>query len=1073
MSEDAMLHNPRPLKRICLSTPIDPNLNLSQSDPQHHPPPPPSSSNPGLSMPVRRNGASHPMIPPSQLRITSCPCLVPTEPPEVFEDQHTEPNLSSKSSSQNNENQTRTSSHPHPPHSEPPDMTSSGQAVASVSGLISESLEEFDPDHEDWDELNDWKDYEQADIEILDEVDAQPLQLGKPDEGDIFYNPPSNSKISSLNLPPIPISRDPPQSPEHNSSRGSSSPTRSVRPALEPPTRTTSLFTTGHQQPIVFRNAGSSSFGNVLPFRAPSKIANHTISTDPPPPPEPRLTQDVPLLGFKTGHGRTVTPPSKHAVQNALDGLTSADFMSSSPDRSEHLPDSPTPHTRALNGPSVSTSPKRFGPKDNVQHDRHKDVDYNLPTKLSFVDEENSNLEAHSHIDETSISHTRLPPLQVIRSPRRILANVSNHHPYTRPTSPVTPRTPMTNMSKFAMPAALSTIQRYRPDPSTVNPPRVASRCVGLTPQSVQLSKTVKHTGLKTFVTPFKVNLRPGLNAASAPRLGPLNGKINPETMPTNHDSPNFRTTNMSRRSISCRKSVIDIAPFFASGRQSIVHWLGPPKSYTPRQLFTLGVPESIVFMTAKSAKLWHFNSLSDEPFGPIQALGELYKSGCLPSKASPEWLALNWEMIIRKFSGMIRWLPSCRSRLWNPTSVVQQLKYRYEREFNYGHRSAVRLMLDNECPLGAPVCLFVSSIKSSRNFLEGKAKWNANESMTDCQLELSDGWYKINCVIDATLFRAISNGRIKVGHKLAIGGAILRSSSLNKSNKSNVDEVVVDEPELMLEGNSTARARWSETLGFRVHPWFASLRSLSSDGGRVSMMDIVILRMFPSMFIDENNPYNRWGEEEEIENQAAWEALRQTEVELISQERNEEYLKLIHTRDLIDDTFANRVEGNSSPKKNETSIHIPLIEFDVDDIIEGLLDGTMNGLHLKKYSIDQLRELLEGIKSMVEQFQRSGPDELQKTLNERVPLRKIREVCTLRIKDFQSFSHTSNQRTAQLLIQDVTKLEEGFLKEGQRYWVQNVQPQKNIRWDAKMERVELLLCTRRDTKWRWIKTDE
>ncbi|EGG11618.1 uncharacterized protein MELLADRAFT_76689 [Melampsora larici-populina 98AG31] len=943
MSEDLMVHDPRPLKRICLSSPIDPNLNLSPSEHQPIQSNLPSSSSPGLSIPVRRNGASHPMIPPSQLRITSCPCLTgPTGPTEAFDEEHTEPNLSSKSSSQANEDQTRRSQ-PRPPHSEPVEMTSSGQGLASVSGLISEPMEDFDADHEEWDEMNDWKDYEQTDIEILDEVDNQNLQLGKPDEGDIFYNPPSNSKISSLNLAPIPISRDPPQSSGHHSSRDGSSPTRSVRATLEPPTRTTSLFTTGHQQPIIFRNAGSSSFGNVLPFRAPSKITKHTISSVHPPP-EPRLTQDVPLLGFKTGHGRTVTPPSKHAVQNALDGLTSADFMSSSPDRSEHLPDSPTPHTRALNGPPVSTSPKRFGPKNIVQHECNKDGDYNLPSKLSFVDEENSNLEGQ--------------------------------------------------------------------------PPR----------------------------------------------------KIRMHDLSTDANA----LVSLQWRSISSRKSVMDLAPFFAPARQSIAHWLGPPKSYTPRQLFTLGVPESIVFMTAKSAKLWHFNSLSDEPFGAIQALGELYKSGCLPSKATPEWLALNWEMIIRKFSGMIRWLPTCRSRLWNPASVVQQLKYRYEREFNYGHRSAVRLMLDNEAPLGAPVCLFVSSIKSSRNFLEGKATWKANESMTDCKLELSDGWYKINCVIDATLFRAISNGRIKVGHKLAIGAVSLRSSSLNQSNPSRVvNELSVDEPELVLEGNSTSRVRWFETLGFRIRPWFSSLRSLSFDGGRVSMMDILILRMFPCLFIDEENPYNRWGEVEEIENQAAWESSRQIEMERISQERNEEYQSLISTRDLINDMFLNRSEGNISPKKNETDSNLPCIDFDVDDVIEGLLDEKMNYLDLKKYSMDELSEVLDGIKSMVDRFERSGPDELQKTLNERVPLRKIRKVCTLRIQDFHSFRYTSNQRTAQLLIQDVSQLNEGLLKEGQRYWVQNVQPQKNVRWDARLERVELLLCTRRDTKWRWIKTDE
>lgn len=82
------------------------------------------------------------------------------------------------------------------------------------------------------------------------------------------------------------------------------------------------------------------------------------------------------------------------------------------------------------------------------------------------------------------------------------------------------------------------------------------------------------------------------------------------------------------------------------------------------------------MYMNLRSAGLWHFDAFS-KPFGAIQALGQLYRSGCVPTKATPEWAALQWGLILWKLSGMIRWKPDCRSRLWNSDSAVQQLKYR------------------------------------------------------------------------------------------------------------------------------------------------------------------------------------------------------------------------------------------------------------------------------------------------------------------------------------------------------------------------------------------------------------
>jgi breast cancer 2 susceptibility protein len=83
-----------------------------------------------------------------------------------------------------------------------------------------------------------------------------------------------------------------------------------------------------------------------------------------------------------------------------------------------------------------------------------------------------------------------------------------------------------------------------------------------------------------------------------------------------------------------------------------------------------------VVFMNAKSAAIWSFNALT-EPFGAIQALGELLQAGCVIGRSTPKWLANHWGLVIWKLAGMVRWQPDCLPRVWNPANVVQQLKYR------------------------------------------------------------------------------------------------------------------------------------------------------------------------------------------------------------------------------------------------------------------------------------------------------------------------------------------------------------------------------------------------------------
>ena len=71
----------------------------------------------------------------------------------------------------------------------------------------------------------------------------------------------------------------------------------------------------------------------------------------------------------------------------------------------------------------------------------------------------------------------------------------------------------------------------------------------------------------------------------------------------------------------------------------------------------------------------------------------------------------------------------------------------------------------------------------------------------------------------------------------------------------------------LKLSANSTTLAHWDEKLGFkRVRP-FATLRSLSPDGGHIFAIDIIVLRKYPMIFretMKDGTTINRNEQEEE-----------------------------------------------------------------------------------------------------------------------------------------------------------------------------------------------------------------
>ncbi|WAR52130.1 hypothetical protein PtB15_1B569 [Puccinia triticina] len=640
---------------------------------------------------------------------------------------------------------------------------------------------------------------------------------------------------------------------------------------------------------------------------------------------------------------------------------------------------------------------------------------------------------------------------------------------------------------------------------------RISNRIhIGLTPQATsrRASREGKAQEPRSFVTPFKKKLEPmpgqPVSLCTPARTAFYPAQETPSADPSRRSVMYIDpVTPFGRQGSSGGKpqSVFDLS---TRSRQKIpmAQWLASPKGYSARHLLSLAVPESVVYMTAKSAAIWTFNAFT-EPFGALQALGELLHAGCSISRCSPKWVANHWALIVWKLAAFVRWQPDCLSRVWKPSNAVQQLKYRYEREFVRGDRPVLQRILENDCPPSMPMCLVIVGIVR-RSSPSSSSAIQGGPTVPEI-LELSDGWYRIKAHLDPVLLRVLRRGGLRVGFKLAISGATteapppVATTALNKTPGEKKKRAPVKETEdegedeacLYLEGNATARARWHEPLGLRPRPWIAALRSLSHDGGRIPLLDIVIVKLFPPMFVDQEGRMGRWGIAEENMLQLAWEKEREKEADNVAQEQEKELEKIQLVADLVATVHAAKSDGKRRSSGGDKSAEeerssLEDAAFDADDLCEELLEDEVSSDALTHLSGAQLVQLRESAQRRYDAFRSTAADEGRKMLDMRVPPRRTRHVQQLSVIDF----HVSNaaSRTTmtmagrlvgQISVQDLSLLPEQFLKEGCRYWVENLQPSRSARWDvcartktARPELREINLSTRRDTRWTSIALD-
>ncbi|KAJ0653655.1 putative breast cancer type 2 susceptibility protein [Helianthus annuus] len=322
-----------------------------------------------------------------------------------------------------------------------------------------------------------------------------------------------------------------------------------------------------------------------------------------------------------------------------------------------------------------------------------------------------------------------------------------------------------------------------------------------------------------------------------SPFKKPRNSKFIP---PLNKNSALVSTGTMPKISEgSCCKTRVSTRYPFQFTRKYIKEYLGePPFLHNGFE----NVPEWLRKINSENADKHMFKDESGlKCIGLDSFFHMLAQSRC--SILSKEWVANHYRWIVWKLACYERcYSAKFYGKLLTASNVLEELKYRYEREVNNAHRSALKRILEGDAPASSPLVLCIASIKFKCNSEPDIEPSNATESSS---IELTDGWYSIKALLDELLLKQLFSGKLFVGQKLRICGASLSGwnapvSPLEASRMIS----------LCLHINGTYRANWADRLGFCKSGCAPlAFKCIKGSGGVVPNTLVGVTRIYPVLY--------------------------------------------------------------------------------------------------------------------------------------------------------------------------------------------------------------------------------
>ncbi|XP_045529374.1 breast cancer type 2 susceptibility protein-like [Pieris brassicae] len=205
-------------------------------------------------------------------------------------------------------------------------------------------------------------------------------------------------------------------------------------------------------------------------------------------------------------------------------------------------------------------------------------------------------------------------------------------------------------------------------------------------------------------------------------------------------------------------------------------------------------------------------------------------------------WIENHLKLIIWKLLSYEIKYPNACYKACSMKKVMEQLKYRYDRELYNVQRPAFRKILErDDTPTKTMVVCVVGF------YINGVYVSSVANSTDPIELLLTDGWYCIKACVDRLLTNYVCQGKVSVGTKLVIHGAELVNCDQGMSPWEDTSSV-----RLRLFGNSTRRARWDATLGYHSNAAILTqLSAVKADGGKVSKLRVFVTRVYPTLYVE------------------------------------------------------------------------------------------------------------------------------------------------------------------------------------------------------------------------------
>ncbi|CAH8365458.1 unnamed protein product [Eruca vesicaria subsp. sativa] len=286
-------------------------------------------------------------------------------------------------------------------------------------------------------------------------------------------------------------------------------------------------------------------------------------------------------------------------------------------------------------------------------------------------------------------------------------------------------------------------------------------------------------------------------------------------------------------------KRVLSTRPEEGSPRIYIKDYFGIRPTATTK----MDVPEHVRRIKSSNADKYVFGDVSSSSVvGAETFLHMLAESGAFSQRASREWVTNHYRWIVWKLACYETYYPAkCRGNFLTVTNVLQELRYRYEREVNHGHCSAIKRILSGDAPASSMMVLCISAINPNTRETHG------SDSGINVKIELTDGWYSINAALDVMLKKQLNAGKLFVGQKLRILGAGLSGWSISTSP---LEAVISNAICLVLNINGTYRAHWADRLGFCKEVGVPlALNCIKCNGGPVPKTLAGITRIYPILY--------------------------------------------------------------------------------------------------------------------------------------------------------------------------------------------------------------------------------